>query len=125
MNTGRRLFVSSCVFGVCIALAYYWSSRDWTGTILLGLMATALLFAAGYMLLAQRHADLIGDRADAAPGDEAGVRIGVFTLRSAWPVVAAAGAFALLFGLVVSGAVAVAGFLIIAWALARLISESR
>ena len=125
MNTGRRLFVSSCVFGVCIALVYYWSSRDWTGTILLGLMAAASLFAAGYMFLAQRHADLIGDRSDAGPGDEAGVRIGVFTLRSPWPVIAAAGAFALLFGLVVSSTVAVAGLLIIAWALAQLIRESR
>ena len=125
MITGRRLFVSSALFGTTIAVVYWLSAHDDTGTALLGLMAVALFFGAGYMYLAQRHADLVGDRKEAGPGDERGVRIGVFTVRSPWPVIAACGAFALLFGLIVSAAVALAGFAILVWAIVGLVVESR
>jgi hypothetical protein len=125
MKIGIRLFVSSAVFGAAIATVYWFSSHDPTGTILLGVMASGLTFAAGYSYFAERHAQLIGDRASAAPGDERGVRIGVFTVRSPWPVIVAAGAFLLLTGLAVSSTAAVAGLLIIAYALFRLIAESR
>lgn len=125
MRAAIVLFVSSAIFGVAISATYWSVSRDPTGTILLGIMATGLTFGACYMWLAERHAGLSGDRPDARPGDDRGVRIGIFTVRSPWTVVAAAGGALLLWGLAISWTVAAAGFATLAWAIYRLIAESR
>jgi hypothetical protein len=125
VKVGFRLFVSSALFGIAIAVVYWYSSHDPTGTMLLGLMAAALIFAAGFMLVAEREADLAADKPRAAPSDEAGMNVGTFTLRSPWPIVAALGGWLFLFGLVLLPAFAVLGFGALAYALYRLIRESR
>ena len=125
MKSGIVLFISSAIFGLLISAIYWSSSHDRTGTTLLGIMAAALVFGACYMLLAERHADLGGDRPDASPGDERGVRIGVFTVRSAWTIIAAAGGALVLWGLAISWTLTAVGFAVLAYAVARLIIESR
>ncbi|HYK54722.1 MAG TPA: cytochrome c oxidase subunit 4 [Candidatus Eremiobacteraceae bacterium] len=125
MKSGIVLFISSAIFGILIAGIYWLSSRDPTGTVLLGIMAAALIFGACYMLLAERHADLSGDRPDAVPGDERGVRIGIFTTRSPWTIVCAAGGALIVWGLAISWTLTAAGFAVLAYAVARLIIESR
>lgn len=125
MTVGRRLFVSSALFAVAIAIVYWVSSREYDGTILLGLMATALVFAAGYMFFAEREASLIGDRADASNADAKGERLGVFTLATPWPIVCAFGAFLLLAGLAVFPFVSIGGAALMFFALFRLVRESR
>ncbi|MFY9738410.1 MAG: cytochrome c oxidase subunit 4 [Candidatus Cybelea sp.] len=125
MTTGRRLFVSSALFGVTIAVAYWFSSRDPAGTILLGLMATALFFAAGYMFVAEREAALVGDRASATNADVAGERVGLFTVASPWPILVAFGVFGMLLGLALYPPLAVGGAAFLVFGLLRLGRESR
>jgi hypothetical protein len=48
-------------------------------------MAFALIFLAGYMIAAEREADLLGDRDDAAIADGAGEVVGAYSIRSPLP----------------------------------------
>lgn len=125
MTIGRRLFVSSAVFGIVIAIVYWFSSHDPDGTFLLGFMAAALTFAAGYMFFAEREANLIGDRADATNADAKSERLGVFTVATAWPVTVAFGVFVTLLGLAIFHALAYAGAVIFFYGLYQLGRESR
>lgn len=125
MTIGRRLFVSSAVFGVVIAVVYWYSSHNPDGTFLLGFMATALIFAALYMFFAEREANLIGDRNDASNADAAGERLGVFTVATAWPITLAFGVFITLLGLAIFHALAYAGAVIFFYGLYQLGRESR
>lgn len=85
MTIGLRLFVSSAVFSIAIAVAYWLVAYEITGTFLLGFMAFALSFVAGYMIVAEREADLWGDKADAKVSDAAGELVGTYSIRSPLP----------------------------------------
>jgi di/tricarboxylate transporter len=69
MMIGLRLFISSAVFAIVIAVAYWRVAHEIVGTFLLAFMAFALVFVAGYMIVAEREADLHGDRDDSGPRD--------------------------------------------------------
>jgi len=119
MKTARNVFVNSAVFGIVIAAGYWFSSYHRGGTILLALMAVALTFTAGYMSFAQRHAQLIGDR-DVEPSAGAGEDLGIFTVASVWPLVAAGAVFLMLVGAITSpfiGAVGIGALLVALWRL--------
>ena len=105
MIVGLRLFLSSAAFACVIAVAYWIVAHEPAGAFLLGFMAFALTFVAGYMIVAERDADLTGDRDDAAAADAAGELVGTYTIRSPLPFWTAFAAAALLLGLVVSPAV--------------------
>ncbi|HEY1428834.1 MAG TPA: cytochrome c oxidase subunit 4 [Candidatus Tumulicola sp.] len=124
MKTGISLFVSSTVFGILIATAYWISSRHIGGTILLGLMASGLSFAAVYALIAERDADLAGDDPRMSQSQAAGEDLGIFTSASAWPIVMAAAVAVTLAGVVWSIPVMLAGLAAIALAGWRLGAES-
>ncbi len=82
--------MSSATFGIVIAAVYYfWSHGELAGTILLGTMAIGLTFAAGYAIVAERDANLSGDRAADDNRADRGEDLGVFTTRSAWPILLA------------------------------------
>ena len=90
MKTFVGLWMSSATFGVVIATVYYfWSHGELAGTMLLGTMAIGLTFAAGYAIVAERDANLSGDRASDSSRAERGEDLGVFTTRSAWPILLA------------------------------------
>ncbi|MDQ2679501.1 MAG: cytochrome c oxidase subunit 4 [Candidatus Eremiobacteraeota bacterium] len=125
MKIGRTLFVSSALFGFAIAISYWFSSRNPDGTFLLGLMAGALTFAAGYMFFAERGARLIGDRGDATNHDGEGERLGVFTSNTPWPLITAFGAFAMLVGMAIFHPLGYAGLLILLYGVIQLGRESR
>ena len=125
MKTGLRLFLSSAGFGIAIASVYWLSSGDPTGTLLLGLMAAALLFAAGYVIFAEREARLSGDRASASNKDVAGESVGVFTTASTWPIVCAAGLCLMLLGLVTWSGFAWAGGCMFLSSFWQMIRETR
>lgn len=124
MTIGRRLFVSSAIFGATIATVYWLCSRNLDGTILLGLMAAALSFAAGYMYVAEREARLIGDRSDATNADASGERLGVFTVATPWPLTLAFGVFIMLLGLAIFHALAYLGLVIVLFGVYKLGRES-
>lgn len=124
MITGRRLFVSSAIFGIAIAIAYWFSSHDPNGTVLLGMMAAGLLFAAGYMFVAEREARLVGDRDTATSAEAAGERVGTFTVASPWPIVIAFAIFLTLLGVAIFPTLAVVGFALLIFGLLRLGRES-
>ena len=125
MKIGLRLFLSSATFGIAIALAYWLVSREITGTFLLGFMACALSFVAGYMIFAEKDADLRSDRKDANPGDGAGTVIGVYTTRSPLPFWIAIAVVAAGLGLVISPSFAVVALIAILALGAAFIAQSR
>jgi hypothetical protein len=117
-----RLFAASACFGIAIAVTYFYLSHEVAGTFLLGVMGAGLLFAAGYALLAERDAALDGDSEDAVPGSAAGEDLGVFTTRSAWPILIAAAVLLVLLGVLWSPGLAALAFvalIVFIWRLGR------
>jgi hypothetical protein len=125
MLIGLRLFISSASFGIVIALAYWFTSHESIGTFMLGVMAFGLSFVAGYMIVAEREADLIGDRKNAEISDGAGELVGTFTIRSPLPIVTAAAVTCIGLGIVVSPTIAVLGLVAVLALGALFIVQSR
>jgi hypothetical protein len=113
MKVGLGLFVSSGAFAIVIAVAYWLFAREPAGTILLGFLAFALSFIAGYMIAAEREADLWGDDANANTTEAAGEIVGIYSTRSPLPVASAAALTCVGLGLVVSPTIAVLGIIAI------------
>lgn len=125
MTVGLRLFLSSAAFGIVISLAYWFTSREIVGTFLLGVMAFALCFVAGYMIVAEREADLVGDDRDATNASAAGEIVGTYTIRSPLPLGAAFAITAAAVGIVVSPTIAILAILAILAFGALFIIQSR
>jgi hypothetical protein len=109
MTIGLRLFISSAVFSIVIATAYWFVAHEPAGTFLLGFMAFALTFLAGYMIVAEREADLWGDDGKATGADAAGEVVGTYSVSSPLPLWSAAALASIGLGLVVSPAFAAMG----------------
>jgi hypothetical protein len=62
-------------------------------TILLGFLAFALSFIAGYTIVAEREADLWGDDAQAQTAEAIGEVVGIYCIRSPLPIASAAAPF--------------------------------
>ena len=121
MKTFVVLFGIAAAFGAAIAVAYWFiAHEEATGTALLSVMTVALVFAAGYAVVAERDAGLVGDRPDESLREAAGEELGVFTIRSPYPVLVALCTVALLSGLLWSPMLALAalvGMLLCFWRL--------
>lgn len=102
MMVGLRMFISSAVFAIVISVAYWLVAHEIVGTFLLAFMAFALSFVAGYMIVAEREADLYGDRDDANVSDGAGELVGTYSTRSPLPIWTALAVTCITLGLVVS-----------------------
>ncbi|HEY6234971.1 MAG TPA: cytochrome c oxidase subunit 4 [Candidatus Elarobacter sp.] len=111
MMIGLRLFISSAVFAIVIAIAYWFVAHEIVGTFLLAFMAFALSFLAGYMIVAEREADLYGDRNDAKVSDGAGELVGTYSTRSPLPIWTAIAVTCICLGLVISPTLAGLGVL--------------
>jgi hypothetical protein len=111
VTIGLRLFISSATFGIVIAIAYWSTSREIIGTFMLGIMAFGLSFIAGYMIVAEREADLIGDKGEATMADGAGEIAGTYTIRSPLPLGTAIAITCVFLGLVISPTIAILGVL--------------
>ncbi len=125
MIVGRRLFLSSAAFAVTIAVAYWLVAHEITGTFLLGFMAFALCVIAGYIIVAEKEADLWGDRGDATMRDAAGQIVGTFSVRSPLPFWSGLAVTAVLLGLVISPVLATLGLLAVLALGAAFILQSR
>jgi hypothetical protein len=124
MTVGRALFISGAAFASVIAIAYWISSRHPGGSILLGFMAAAMIFAAGFMFFAQREANLPADLKTVNFAEVAGEEIGTFTLSTLAPFLAALTVFGLLVGIVWSPFLAAVSLILLLLALGRLVRES-
>lgn len=125
MKTGVGLLISSAIFAIGISLIYGFLTHDPPGTILLGIMAFALTIAAGYIVVAEREARLIGDRADGTNEEVAGESVGTFTFRSTWPLVLSVAVVFLLIGALYNPPLMVASFLGLLAVVWMLVRESR
>ena len=125
MTIGLRLFISSAVFAIVISVAYWLVSHEITGTMLLAFMAFGLTFVAGYMIVAEREADLYGDRNDASVSDGAGELVGTYSTRSPLPIWTAVAVTCIGLGLVVSPTLAALGVIAVLVLGAFLIVQSR
>jgi len=124
MKAFVALFVSAATFGAVAAIVYWFSSHEIIGTLMLGLMALGLSFAAGYALLAEKNAQLPGDQEAAQHKETAGEDLGIFTKESAGPILLAFSILALFVGVVWSPFVAAAGLAAMLLILWRLSAES-
>jgi hypothetical protein len=125
MKSFVGLFGIAAAFGAIIGVVYWFVSREEaTGTALLGIMAAALAFAAGYAVLAERDADLEGDDPKDTSESVAGEDLGVFTLRSPYPVLLAFCTLGVLTGMLWSPLLAVAGLIGLLLCFWRLGAES-
>ena len=125
MKSFVGLFAFAGGFGVAIALAYWFvAHEEAAGTALLGFMAAALIFAAGYAVIAERNADLEGDKPEEPMENAAGEDLGIFTKHSAWPVLVALSSLAMLVGALWSPVLGGAGLLALVLCLWRLGAES-
>jgi len=109
MKSFVGLFGIASLFGLAIAASYWFVSREDAGTVLLGFMFTALAFAAGYALLAERDANLAGDNPDVISENVAGEELGIFTTESPYPILIAMATLAVLTGVLWSPLLAFAG----------------
>jgi len=124
VRTARDVFVNSAIFGVAVGIVYWFSSHHLGGTILLTLMGAGSAFAAGMTFAAERNAELLSDRNDARPGDDAGTEIAIATTSSIWPPLAALAALGLICGVMFAPIVAVAASALLLLVLWRLVLES-
>ncbi len=128
MKIGVRLFLSSMIFAIVIATIYGATTHDIVGIIFLGAMALALIIVATFIVIAEREANLAGDRDSLSPAETAGEEMGVFTLESYWPILAAAGTAVFVLGIVFVPGVALGAVLVgvalIAWTLRFMVRES-
>jgi hypothetical protein len=125
MKTFVLLFMSSTLFGVAIAIAYWLvAHHEIVGTLLLGCMTAALAFAALYALVAERAAHLDGDQeqpsAPSAPGED----LGAFTIHSPYPILLALSCLFTLIGALYSPLLAVASLVALTFCLWRMGAES-
>ena len=123
MRTTVGVFASSMFFGIAIAIAYWFSSYDWIGTILLGIMSAGFLFASSYTSIVQRKSRLLGDDKKASPSATREY-IGVFTVESPWPILLGISAAAFLIGIVLQPWLAAIGTIVFFYAITRMIQES-
>lgn len=124
MKAGRSVFINSAVFGVVVAVVYWLASRHPGGTLLLGFMAAAMIFAAGYMFVTEREANLAADKRDADYASTAGEDVGTFTVSTVAPFLAALTVWGLFVGLLWSPFLAAASFVLLLAVLAKLGAES-
>jgi hypothetical protein len=125
MKVALGLFVSSAAFTATLALVYWLLSRDPAGTTLLSFMTAALLVVAGYLVFAERDADLYADRPDATMRDAAGEHVGTYITHSPIPFWVGIAVTAIVLGLVVSPAAAGLGLVALAVLGALLVVRSR
>lgn len=118
------LFLSSAIFGLVIAIIYWFSSHEYAGTLLLGFMFFALSFAAGYAMVAERDAQLPGDDPEHQHKESAGEDVGIVTKESAWPPALAFSILLFFIGLVWSDFLLFAGIAAMLLCLWRLGAES-
>ncbi len=112
MSLAVRLFLSSMLFAIGIAAAYLWATHEVVGTVLLGMMAIAMITVAVYIVVAEKESNLASDAPDVKPSDFAGESLGSFTLESYWPILGALGTVLLVQGVVfLPGTAAVASLI--------------
>jgi hypothetical protein len=120
-----RLFLSSAAFTGVLSAAYWFTSHDPAGAVLLAFMTAALLVIALYMFVAERNAGLFADDPDATPAQVRGERVGTFVLHSPAPFWIGLALAGLMLGLVVAPAAAGLGMVALCFLGALLIVRSR
>jgi hypothetical protein len=125
VKTFVLFFGGSAIFGAVTGLAYWLvAHEEATGTVLLGCMAAALAFTAAYAVIAEKNADLPGDDPAELPETAAGENLGIFTTRSAWPILVAISSLAALVGMLWSPLIGFSGLIALILCLWRLGAES-
>jgi hypothetical protein len=125
MMIALRLFVSSAAFTGVLGIAYWLTSHEPAGAVLLAFMTAALLVIAVYMFFAERNAGLFADRENATPAEARGERVGTFVLHSPAPFWIGLALMGLLMGLVVAPAAAGLGVIALLFLGALMIVRSR
>ena len=124
MKTFFGLFLSSAVFGAVASIIYWFASHEYAGTLMLGFMACALAFAAGYALIFDRDTALPGDDPGLDQKEASGEDVGIFTKESPWPLLLAFSILWTFIGLVWSDFMIFTGLAAVLLCLWRLGAES-
>jgi hypothetical protein len=125
MKSYVRVFSSSAIFGLAIVIIYWFvADREAAGTLLLGIMVIALLFATAYALTAERYAKPEGDDPDPDATKWTGDDLGVYTSQSAWPILVALSGAGILLGMLWSPLISALSVIAMILCLWRLGAES-
>lgn len=109
MKTFISLFLSSGAFSGSISAVYWFSSRDITGTLFLGLMMLAFAWVAVYSKTAEAESDLAGDDPETTHARRAGEDVGIVTKATPWSFLLAVCIVTALYGAVWSAFVVFLG----------------
>ena len=125
MRTEVKFFTFSGVFSLCVASAYWFTSYDRTGTVLLLFMFLAPIFLSSYLAYRAWGLNRSEDDPRAEPGAGSGAPVGRFHTASLWPFVMALGLGVAAVGFVFGIWVVVAGAALFLSASVGLLKESR
>lgn len=125
MKAAVSIFINSMLFSLVVAIVYWLVAREYTGTVLLGIMALATGFFAGYVFLTEREANLESDNAQAPVSAGSGERVGTFVASSRWPPLLALSLLLVAAGSLVGVGVTIFGALALLLVLWALLLESR
>lgn len=120
VKTFISLFLSSGTFSLAIAIVYWFSSKDLTGTLFLAFMTLGFSWIVVYTKIAEANSDLAGDIKEAHYAERAGEDLGIVTKQTPWSILLAASILLALLGVVWSDVLLVAGVaaaLLCAWRL--------
>jgi hypothetical protein len=106
-----RVFMSTAIFALVLAVGYWVVAHEPAGTTLLLAMAIVLAIVAVYLRFPERDARLWGDDPSATPRDAAGERVGTYVLHSPVPFWCGIALTAVALGLVVTPAAAGVGII--------------
>lgn len=109
MKTFISLWLSSGTFALSIAIVYWFSSKDLTGTFFLGFMTLAFAWVAVYTKIADANSDLAGDDKEAVHAQRAGEDLGIVTKQTPWSILLAAAILMALLGAIWSDVLLLAG----------------
>ena len=121
MKIATRVFISSMLFGAIVGLIYWFTTKDVTGTFLLGLFATGFLIVSAYLYLLRHETSVDGDESQ-APSELAGEQIAIISSESPWPPLLALSTWAFAVGvalLPVLGGIGALCFLFVTYQLVR------
>jgi len=121
MTISLRVFSLSMIFGLVVAAAYWFDTREAAGTFLIAVMGIAFFWISAYLFGTRKQTSYDGDE-ERLPSQLAGEHIGVFSSESPWPITLALATAALLLGVVLHpmlGVFALLAAFVVLWQLVR------
>lgn len=124
MNISVRFLTFAGVFGLVMAVIYWFLSYEPAGTICLLLMGIAPIVMGSYIHFHRPEGPIPEDEKEVDPEEAEGLEVGNFSGGSIWPLVLGIGCVIGLEGFIYGKWLVVFGLLLFGWAIVGLMQES-